>query len=75
MTNENAKIYAIDVQIVKALNAEIHNVNSNPPKMTAPVEDHVAWNARRRELRDTGEKLGFIRIFDNSFKLNMKVYE
>lgn len=72
---ENEKLYAMDVQIVKALNEEIYAVNNNAPKMTAPAEDHVAWNNKRRELRGKGEDLGFIRIFDGSFKLNLDNYK
>jgi hypothetical protein len=55
---------------VIALNNRIHVLNANSPKMDAGTEAHMAYNALRRELRSEGEAAGFIRIFDNSFKMN-----
>lgn len=61
--------YEAAVEAVRNLNARIHAVNANSPKMDAGTEAHMAYNAARRALRAEGEAAGFIRIFDGSFKL------
>jgi len=56
------------------INARVRAVNAKAPKNSAPVEDIVAWNAARAALSAEARDDGFLRIFDGSFKLNLKAF-
>lgn len=60
---------------LRKLNDEIHALNMKAPRFDAPVEMIEAHRGHLRTLNELGKGLGFIRIFDGSFKLDLKKFE
>lgn len=59
-------------EALKDLNARIGALRA--PKIDAGTEAHIAYRAKVSEFNNEGRAAGFIRIYDGSFKLNLKEF-
>ena len=59
-------------EALKNLNDRIYALRA--PKMDAGTEAHIAYRAKVAELNAEGRAAGFIRIYDGTFKLNLKEF-
>lgn len=64
--------YETALETLKELNARIRELRA--PKMDAGTEAHIAYRAEVAALNAEGRAAGFIRIYDGSFKLNLKEF-
>lgn len=57
------------------LNKRILAHKATAPKITAPIAEYEAHIAGRNALDNEGKEAGFIRIFDGTFKLDLKRFK
>lgn len=67
--------YEAALEALKSLNDRISNNVCPKVHTDADVAAYTAWQEKARELAAEGKAKGFIRIFDGSFKLNLKNFE
>lgn len=74
-TEETGMTYEAAREALTNLNDRIRNNICPKVNTDADVAAYTAWQVKARELAAEGKAAGFIRIFDGSFKLNLKNFE